>query len=352
MGNRMNILIVTNMYPSNKKPYWGSFVKVQALELERAGHNVTVVSDVQTENVLLKYLSIFIRTFYWGLKSKPDIIHVHYIYPTSLGAIILKKLINCPLVITSHRCDAFDMPFRNKINLALTKLCIRNADLVVAVSKEIKKKIYSDLDGSKTRISVLDMGVRPPKVEFSCDNPEDKTRNKILFIGLSFERKGGYELLDAINQIIHKMDSDFSVTFVGEFPDDAKIFVRKNHLEKVVSSVGRLPHDEIPRLISRHEIFVLASYSEGLPIAMLEAMAHGLCVIATPVGDIGSVLSDGSGIIIPFGDSKALADSLVDLMTNEGKKAQMSKLAIQKSAKFSSSDRAHKLVELYKTLLN
>lgn len=350
----MRILVVTNMYPCEEQPFYGSFVKDQVLELEALGKSIKVVAKSVTHRkgiaTIPAYLSLFLRTIYIGLRFKPDIVHTHFIFPTTVGALLLKGLTGVPLVVTSHRGDVFDMPFVNKIIFGLTRFCINRADLLIAVSSEIKSQIRDNLDCKKTPIEVLDMGFRITQ-DIRPNQSQEKIPNSIIFIGLSFERKGGFDLLEALTALKHVHKLTFSISFIGEFPEKAEQYVKDNRLEDVVSVLGRVSHEDIPATLAKHQIFALPSYSEGLPIAMLEAMSMGLVPIATPVGDIASVIGNEEGILIEPGNISALTDALLRLLTDESFKKSASAKAMLKTKEYTSQIKAKILCDHYDTLI-
>jgi glycosyltransferase involved in cell wall biosynthesis len=85
-----------------------------------------------------------------------------------------------------------------------------------------------------------------------------------------------------------------------------------------VQFCGWVPHEKIDDVLSSGELFVLPSYAEGLPNALLEAMSIGIPVIATRVGAIGEVVEEGrSGLLVEPGDVRGLADRIESLLANE-----------------------------------
>jgi glycosyltransferase involved in cell wall biosynthesis len=141
---------------------------------------------------------------------------------------------------------------------------------------------------------------------------------QILFLGAYGVRKGVYDLLDAIGQVRNE-GHDVRVRIVGppEFPDETERLaagVRDRGLTDAVALIGPVPSDDVSRELREADIFCLPSYREGLPMAILEAMAAGLPVVATPVGGIPDVVRDNeSGLLLAAGDVGGLAAALAEL---------------------------------------
>lgn len=87
-------------------------------------------------------------------------------------------------------------------------------------------------------------------------------------------------------------------------------------IQSVVEFQGYVDHDRLPEIYNRSDIFVLPSFSEGLPNVILEAQACGLPVIGTEVGGIPELLSDGRGILVSVGDEQQLFDAMEALVQN------------------------------------
>jgi glycosyltransferase involved in cell wall biosynthesis len=129
----------------------------------------------------------------------------------------------------------------------------------------------------------------------------------------------------------------------------------RQELENLVSAEGLQntifflgTRNDIPRLLSVLDIFVLCSLSEGLPLTILEAMAAGKSIVATDVGGIPEVIDDGiDGIIIPSDDSEALADSISDLLRDGQKRHDM---GVKARMKFKEKFTVRAMVESYEEL--
>ena len=118
--------------------------------------------------------------------------------------------------------------------------------------------------------------------------------------------------------------------------------------------LGEIPQNEIPYWLSASDIFVFPTYNEGLPNAIMEAMACGLPVVATEVGGIPEVVKDGeNGILIDKKDVKSIVHSLEKLIENKSmckKMGEHGRITIEE--KFSWNNSAKKLIEIYNKIID
>ena len=154
----------------------------------------------------------------------------------------------------------------------------------------------------------------------------------VLHAGVLIPRKGVHHLVNAFRSLACQFASARLVLAGGAdnpaYAADLKKQVRRLGLDGRVEVVGMLPQDELARRMGMAEVFVLPTYSEGLPRVVLEAMAVGLPVIATAVAGIPEVIEDGvTGFLIPPGDEEALAERLRWLLSDTDKARDMGRRA-------------------------
>jgi glycosyltransferase involved in cell wall biosynthesis len=145
----------------------------------------------------------------------------------------------------------------------------------------------------------------------------------VLFVGTYGRRKGCPELIDALAEV-RKSGVDLTLTLVGheEHRGEEEMLRRQigeRALDGAVEFAGVASPAELERQYARADIFCLPSRVEGLPMALLEAMAFALPVIVTPVGGIPDVVEDGtSGVFVQPGDAEGLASALRSLVLSQG----------------------------------
>src|SRR3954453_19372685 len=135
-------------------------------------------------------------------------------------------------------------------------------------------------------------------------SPPDRIR-RFLFLGRLDPEKGIFELLDAFRQV-RERHPDATLTVAGEGPADERL---RREAGEGIAFAGRIPYEELGRVFDEHDCMVLPSYSEGMPLSVLEAAAHHRAMIITDVGDIRQLFGDRIRIIPPR-DTAALAAAM------------------------------------------
>jgi glycosyltransferase involved in cell wall biosynthesis len=142
-----------------------------------------------------------------------------------------------------------------------------------------------------------------------------------LFLGTVGPRKGAFDLLEAIGRI--RSSNSYLRVWIGGYEeregDLERARIRRDQLQlgDRCQFLGTVRGPDKIRLLDKAGLFVLPSYNEGLPMAVLEAMAAGLAVISTPVGGIPEVVKDGyNGFLVRPGDIGALAEKL-SILSND-----------------------------------
>lgn len=238
----------------------------------------------------------------------------------------------------------------------LDRLFLRYFDQIIAVSRDVKN-LMTNSGISDRKICIIENGVSLDK--FASDMAarnriaEDigikSNTNVVGTVGRLSEEKGQKHLLQVIRKLKERYPELF-LLLVGDGP--LRMALQKEFDSDFIRFVGN--QKEVHHYYAMMDIFVLPSLTEGLPMALLEAMASELPVIATDVGEIPRVLSDGeTGIIVEPKDENSLEDSLCYLLSHKDIALEMGKKGCERVRKdFSSEKMANKYMKVYKKLIH
>jgi len=153
--------------------------------------------------------------------------------------------------------------------------------------------------------------------KFRLEKPLTHRNNLIGYIGRLSQEKGILNFMEAIPEVLEERgNTSFFVGGDGQLHDKVKQGLERENLNKV-QFVGWIPHDELPRYLSDLKLLVLPSYTEGLPNIMLEAMACGTPVLATPVGAIPDVIRDcETGFIMEDNSPECIARNIIRVLNH------------------------------------
>ena len=157
----------------------------------------------------------------------------------------------------------------------------------------------------------------PNYIETNVFEPMDDVEPEpgtLLFVGRLAEQKNLHALLRALDGL------PYSLRLVGEGPLEDELRSLAASLDVNVEFVGRVPNHEIPRIINKHEAFVLPSHFEGMPKSILEAMSCGVPCIGTDVDGTRDVVDDGETGVLCETDSESIQSAITDLMEDDEKK--------------------------------
>jgi glycosyltransferase involved in cell wall biosynthesis len=189
----------------------------------------------------------------------------------------------------------------------LERSAYRNASMVFTMSGNISRSLIEDYGCPAQRVECVYAGSNVSAATFeSIDSARFRSKN-ILFVGLDWERKGGPVLLDAFRRLRHS-HPDARLTIVGCSP--------QIH-EHGVEVVGRVSLTEVAQFYRKASIFCLPTLNEPFGLVFLEAFSYGLPIVATRLGAIPEIVSDGeSGFLVAPLSSGQLADALSQLLCN------------------------------------
>ena len=189
--------------------------------------------------------------------------------------------------------------------IELERTIYRNAATVFTMSANISRCLLSHYDTPISRISCVYAGPNLPAIPASIPLSRNHSKN-ILFVGIDWDRKGGEVLREAFLHVL-RVHPDAHLTIIGCNPS----FLSPN-----VTILGRLPSDQLSTYYLHANIFCMPSLHEPFGIAFLEAMSFSLPVVSTNIGALPDIVDHSTtGYLVPPGDSLALADRLIELLS-------------------------------------
>jgi len=201
-------------------------------------------------------------------------------------------------------------------------------DLVVVLAQRELTAYREFLPDQDVVVIPNGIDCRPFAAVPTVNAPADKPL-RLLFVGRLDRAKGLYEILQGM-RLATELGVDARLIIAGSGPEHDRLKRYAQALgvgPRTVFAGAVFGRDKV-KLMCGSDVMLLPSYSEGLPYALLEAMAAGLPVIATPVGAIPDVMSEGThGCLVPPRDGRAIAEALALLHGDREKLSWMSRAA-------------------------
>jgi glycosyltransferase involved in cell wall biosynthesis len=259
-----------------------------------------------------------------------------------------------PLVSTCH--NWLDEDWQTYLYGVLDRCVLRSFPRVVAVSEEVRQRLLkAGVRQERIRIIANGIDLRPFKIERDPD-PVDWCQDRPAVVGMvaRLSAEKGVDLFLRAAAQVAGIISYAKFVVVGDGPDRNKLEALIDHLRlrPFVSMLGR--QNDMPAQYASFDLLVSSSRKEGLSIAILEAMASGLPLVATAVGDVLNVVRDGeTGILLPTGDPGALASAIVDLLRDREKRRRLGSVARQLvESQYSAERMSNDYLDIYKDAIN
>lgn len=292
------------------------------------------------------------RLTWWSLRGRGRIVHIHATVRGSMYrkalCVLLAKALRRRVILHLHSGPGDIASTRQRLgplSVALFGAMFRLADLVLAVSAASAAALQA---GYGVEGIVVVPNAAPQPAEPLARRPGESA-DAFFLGGFANPVKGGEELLAALS-LPQARELRMVLAGPGELPERAR---RLQADGRAIEWRGWLEDEEKEQLLREAGIFVLPSTSEGLPMALLEAMAYELAIVATDVGGVPDVLSDGEdAIVVPPGDPGALADGLARLAADEGLRHRLAAAAAARARRLSAEQVTDRLDRAYRELLD
>lgn len=260
----MRVLVVTNMWPNERRPHWGAFVKSQVDSLSAAGIENTLY-EIEGWKSMGAYVRALRALPAVARKCGADLVHAHYGYSGAAASSV--KL---PLVVSFCGDDLLGRPdaagklsFKSRALIPLSRWAARRADGVIVKSEEMRRVIPE----------VADVNVIPNGVDMTrfAPQPRDQARAALgwradgavlLFAADPQEPRKNFALAQAVEAALSARGTDVRLEYVYGKPQSVMV-----------------------QAMNAADVLLLPSYHEGSPNVVKEAMSCDLPVVAAPVGD-------------------------------------------------------------------
>lgn len=303
------------------------------------------------KNAFLK-IFFFVKSFTVYLLVLPfyKIVHIHFSWTTSayrkMFFFVYAKLLGKKIIIHLH--SGAEPIIQSKAR-NVYKYMFKKADVTVLLANAIKLKIEEIFEIKKTEIIFNPCLALDNK---KCNKLADKDLI-VLFAGTITKKKGTDDLIYAFSKIASAFP-DWKLVLAGNGEiEKSKILAQNLQIKNQIIFTGWISGKEKDELFGRASIFCLPSYTEGFPMAVLDAWAYGIPVVTTPVGGLPDVLLHGeNSLVFQPGDIDVLDRNLEILMNNKELRQDIGKISLQLSNNlFNIKKISNQLDELYKSFL-
>ena len=276
-------------------------------------------------------------------------LHVHFATPAATVGLILTRVFPITFSMTVHGPDEFyDVPgyvLAEKIEAASFVVCIS----FFAQSQLMKLspgRSWSKFELARLGVDNAQFAPRPFRT-----SPETF---QILCVGRLVSAKGQRILIEAVAQLNHA-GHKLQLQLVGDGPDraDLEALVREKNLPTTVTFAGIVNQENIKAYYQNADIFALASFAEGIPVVLMEAMAMEIPCVATRINGIPELIEDGKdGLLVAPSDVKGMAAAIERLMSSAELRESLGKAGCQRvKQQYELSKSADRLADVFQRRL-
>ena len=266
---------------------------------------------------------------------RPDVLHASSIhFRSAVSATRIARSVGLPLVTTAHvgSIQALPLPTRIAANIyegTAGRFILRASDRVIAVSKNVADHVATRRV-PRDKVTVVNNGVDHKRFQ---PHQAPEGRMNILFVGRLINNKGPLEALQAFARLD---ESSATLTFAGNGPMRERLAREAARLGvgQAVIFLDRV--DDVAGILSSSDILIRPSLTEGQSLALLEAMAAGVCVVASDIPANAELIEHGvTGLLARQGDIEDLADKLTGVLRDKQLRDRLADAGHQRSLAFS-----------------
>lgn len=256
----------------------------------------------------------------WMQRRGLDHLHVHFATPAATVGLVVKRVFRTGLSVTVHGPDEFyDAPGY------LLREKIEGSDFMLCIGTYARSQLMKLSDVSQWgKFEIAPLGVFP-EVFTPVKRSASNGSFRVLCVGRLTPAKGQHILVAAIERLA-RAGRDVMLTFVGDGPDRKSLEadVNARGLQSRVVFAGAVNQDRIREYYAEADVFALASFAEGIPIVLMEAMAMETPVISTRITGIPELIRDGrDGLLVAPSDDEELAGAMARLMDDPESRVEL-----------------------------
>jgi len=275
------------------------------------------------------------ETFRAGSRVRPHVLHTHSLhFQGSLAAAVWQRARGVPLVTTAHIGGLDDLAPAVRTATALYertagRFVLRRSQRAVAVSASVAGHLER-LGMPLERITVVQNGVDHDRFHPGVP-PSSTAPPLVLFVGRLIANKGPDVLVEALT-ILSDKGVAFRAELIGDGPmkSDLQSIVRHRRLGPRVSFAGAL--EDVAERFRQAAVLVRPSFSEGMPLVLLEAMATSVCVIASDIPGNSDLVAHGTnGMLFEAGNAHRLAERLREVLEDGALRQRLASAGLRDS---------------------
>jgi glycosyltransferase involved in cell wall biosynthesis len=268
----------------------------------------------------LYYITGFLLTIYAMFKNKCNLIHVHWAIPTGLIGVLAGSLLRKPVIVTIHGSDS-RMAMETSRFLKNIFLCICNKASHLNCVSEVQKNELEQLGIPSKKITILPMGVDGAFLEKGeYRKIELNYRPFTILSNRNLLPIYNVSLLMRAIPIVLKEEPDTKFLIAGE-GSEKEVLEREAkdlNIHSYIKFLGRVPHEEMPNLLAKANIYVSTSLYDGTSVSLLEALAAGAFPVVTDIPSNREWITNAeNGFLVPTGNEYILAKKIVEAIRNK-----------------------------------
>jgi glycosyltransferase involved in cell wall biosynthesis len=319
--NKMKILMLGESLDRQ-----GGIVSVEKLILEQATpdmafkHIPTLPKGSSVKKVAV-FGQAIVELFWRLLQREADLVHIHVsergsAFRQAITTLIV-MLFRKPVIMHTHSSDFHS--FYSKLPQGIKQWMswvFGNCTRFIVLSESWKKYYVENLGVKPERVVVLP---NPVKIPAKVPQRLDSEKVSFVFLGRIGQRKGAFDLINAFASLPDELKTRARLTIAGDGEGEkARSLLKSLNLTDYITILDWVNQEQRDAMLAKADAFVLPSYNEGLPMAVLEAMSWSLPIITTPVGGIPEVVTHTkNGLLVTPGNIQQLSEAMQSLIEDE-----------------------------------